>query len=90
VEASNINSSLQKIRKHRQKCKNKKGSSDDDIPEVHIFKNVVQELECPEDPQFINEGYHQKNTHTRYHSPPPVSHIHAENENYDMNSCRIT
>jgi hypothetical protein len=72
VEASNINSSLQKIRKHRQKCKNKKGSSDDDIPEVHIFKNVVQELECPEDPQFINEGYHQKKyTHTISLTPPP-------------------
>jgi hypothetical protein len=69
VEASNINSSLQKIRKHRQKCKNKKGSSDDDIPEVHIFKNVVQKLECPEDPQFINEGYHQK-IHTHDIAPP--------------------
>jgi hypothetical protein len=30
----------------------------------------------------------KKYTHTI--SLPPVSHIHAENENYDMNSCHIT
>jgi hypothetical protein len=52
-------------------------------------KNLVQNLGCPENPELIDEGYHQKYTHTKI-SLPPVSHIHAENENYDMNSCRIT
>ena len=78
-----------KNKRGQRKCKNNK--------EVHMMilqkftytKNVVQNLGCPENPELVDEGYHQK-IYTHKDIAPPGQSYTCRNESYDMNSCRIT